>query len=203
MTQISEIIADVTKDIRRTDLTADVSAEVCSALRYYSPKPWWFAETSYDFTTTASTEAYMLPADWRGENYMEIQRSNGEFYELYHMHLNDLRRKNEGINTNGYPENYTIYDKQVYLGYIPNQAYVVRMWYDKGIGDELSATYSSDFTTELRELVRYRAGHKVASVRMHDTELANTLKAQEMDEWDQLRSEHTQRVGSNRVRAWR
>ena len=202
MTTVATVISEVSEDLRRSDLTADISSAVCEAIRYYAHKPWWFTETQWLVTTTASVEAYMLPADWRGENYMEIQRSNGEFYELYHMHFNDLRRKNEGINTNGYPENYSIYAKQLYLGFIPNQAYVVRAFYDRGY-TELTASASNVFITELRPLIRHRAAYKTALTKMHDTELAAIMKQGENEQWANLREEHNQRIQSNKVRAWR
>lgn len=199
---VETITNDVLSDLRRTDLTAEASSEVCAAIRYYAHKPWWFTETQTNITTSASVESYPLPADFASETYLEIQRSNGEYYELYHMHLNDLRRKNEGINTNGYPENYTIYAKNLSLAFIPDQEYVVRMYYDRTYST-LSASASNVFTTELAPLIRARAAEKVALTKMHDTEKGAIFSQVKMSEYSELRNKHNQYVASGKVRAWR
>lgn len=199
---VESITAKVLSDVRRTDLTADASAEVCEAIRYYAHKPWWFTETQTNITTSASVESYPLPADFASENYLEIQRSNGAYYELYHMHLNDLQRKNEGINTNGYPEHYTIYGRNLKLAFIPDLQYVVRMFYDRTYST-LSSSASNVFTTELNPLIRARAAYKVAFNRMHDVDLANIFKTVEGEEYKELRTKHGQYVGSGFARAWR
>ena len=199
---IENLTNQVASDLRRTDVTADASSEVVMAIKHYAHKPWWFTETQVNITTSASVESYPVPADFASENYMEIQRSNGEYYELYHMHLNDLQRKNEGINTNGYPENYTIYGKDLKLAFIPDQQYVVRMFYDRTYTD-LTASASNVFTTELAPLVRARAAYRVAMNKLHDAEKAAIYKAMEKEAYDELRGKHNTYVGSGFVRAWR
>ena len=200
--KISDLITRVGNDVRRTDVSADASSAVCEALRHYGNRPWWFNESTGTFTTTASVGAYLLPSNMKRINYVEVQRSSGEWLEVYHYHIDQIQQKNEGINHTGYPEYYTVYGQEMRLAYIPDTQYLVRYFYEQK-PENLSASASNVFTMNLEPVIRSRAAWLIAKGILHDGELAQHYKDMEIDSYASLEREHEQYVGSGKIKPWR
>lgn len=198
---IERLITNVLDDVRRTDLTAEASAEVCNSIRHYAEKTWWFTEHTASFTTTSSVGAYLLPADFKRIAYAEVQRSSGEWIELYPRHIDEIQYKNQGISHTGYPEYYTIYGQEMRLAYIPDTAYTIRLFYERTYTD-LTAQASNVWTLNLEPLIQARASYRVAMSKLHDAELATFYKTMESEELSLAREKHEGRILSGFTKVW-
>ena len=194
---LGELINAVGDDINRTDLTAQCSDAVVMAIRHYDRKRWWFSEGSYTFTTTASTATYTLPTDYREMDYVEVQDTGGRWSEVCPDTFPNIRKRLE-VSSTGLPDVYAIRDQKITLAYQPEQTYTVKLWYCKALGT-LSASASSQWTTDCADLIRAHAAETVAMRTLHDGELAQFMRGIRLDEYNRLLEENDRRVANDKA----
>ena len=198
MATLTELINAVTDDINRDDLTAQCSDAVVMAIAFYDAKPWWFAEGSATFSTTASTELYPLASDFKQMEYVEAKYPGDNWQEVTPTDFKTLKRKLQGVTVTGYPDEYAIFDQSLYLGYAPNGSYTVRYYYQKTLVD-LTANGSNTWTTDCKDLIRASAARTVAARTLHDRELVDDFAALEALEYAKLREENDRRTTTGKV----
>jgi len=194
---LGELINAVGDDLNRTDLTSQCSDAVVMAIRHYDRKRWWFAETSYTFTTTSNTAVYSLPTNYREMDYVEVQDTGGRWSELSPATFSEVRKANEATAT-GLPDTYAIRDSKIHLANQPDLPYTVKLWYCKALGT-LSASASSAWTTDCADLIRAHAAETVAMRTLHDGELAQYMREVKSSEYMRLLEENDRRVSNDKV----
>jgi len=200
MPTLSELINEVGDDIQRTDLTAQCSAAVVTAIRHYDHKRWWFAEGSATFTTTSNTSIYTLPTDYRATDYIECRWPGDNYQRLRPRDFPHVKRMLEGSPVvTGYPEVYAIRDEKLWLAYQPNGAYQVRHYYRRTLAD-LTGAASNAWTTDCRDLIRAHAAKQVALRTLHDGELATMFELIRGNEERALISENQMRTSHGKIK---
>lgn len=113
-------------------------------------------------------------------------------YPLIRRTYEQIERWQEN-GTTGRPTDYALYDKQIRLWVIPDDAYTLNLSYRAKL-DELTAGSSNAWTTIGGELIKRRAEANVALNVLQDRNRAGDFKLQEQDLLRELRSEHARRV---------
>lgn len=196
---LGELINATADDLMRNDLTAQCSDAVVMAIRHYDRKRWWFAETSATFTTTSTTNVYVLASDFRDMDYMEIRYPGNNWQEVKERDFALVRQMLEGQNLTGYPEIFAIRGESIHLAYQPNADYPVRYYYTRALGD-LTAGASNAWTTDCKDLIRASAARTVALRTLHDPDLAAIHATIEQTEYMRLSDENERRVSSGKVK---
>lgn len=198
---LDQLISAVCDDLNRDDLTAQASDAVAMAIRQYDHKGWWFHETSYTFSTTASTAAYPLPTNFRAMDMVRVRNPGGDWQEVIPASFSAVQSMLEASATTGYPDYYAIYDSELYLGVAPNDGFEARLYYRRSLTD-LSGGASNAWTTDAQDLIRACAAKTVALRKMHDPELASMFSSIENTEYQRLLSENDKRVSTGKSVPW-
>ena len=175
MANFSQLVNEVADDINRTDLTAQCSAALAMAIRHYDRKRYWFNEGSATFTTTSATSVYALASDFRKMDYVEARWPGDNWQEVNERTFPYIKRMLEGQNVTGYPQDYVLRDRNMWIAYQPNGNYLVRYYYVKALPGDLTASASNVWTVEAPDLIRAKAAKTVALRTLHDLELAATF----------------------------
>lgn len=175
MSTLSQLINKVCDDLRRTDITAQVSDSVVLAIAHFDSGRWWFNESTNTFTTSASVTAYILPSNYIKTDFLEVTLPGNNAQEVRRRDYGTIRRMLEGNSPLGYPMYYAVRNQEIHLAYRPNTAYVVTHHYVKVL-DPLTANGSNNWTTDGEELIRARAAKMTALRTLHDPDLASQFK---------------------------
>jgi hypothetical protein len=198
MATLNQIVNGVCDDLTRDDLTAECSATIVAAIRYYDRKRWWFSEASATFTTTSTESVYALPTDYRSTDYIEAQWPGNNWQEVREREFPWVKRMLEGQTITGYPEVYAKRDNKLWLAYAPNGAYTVRHYYVRHV-DPPSAAGSNEWTTDCEQMIRAWASQRLALQKLHDKELADHFAEIRADEEYRLMEENDNRTAHGKA----
>lgn len=182
-------------------LTAQAHTYISEAVEHYSQKPFWFNDEIATAQTVQDQEYLDLPDDW-GLNYslsIEIGSNSYPLKERTWQEMEDSYVSSS--NYSGYPEEFCVFRNQLRLGPIPNSAYTLKMAYLKQPA-ELSAEGTTNiFILNVQELIRMRAGRRMARRVMRDEKLAEIFRQDEAEALQMAHSKTAQyQLGSGHTR---
>ncbi len=155
MSTYSDMQARIADELNRDDLSSQIRLAIKSAIAYLETEPFYFNEQRAYVTTSAGTRAYGLPDEFQGVNTLTLTYNNyitllDEKPWSYIEHITST------TESQGWPRAYAIYDYQLWVYPIPDQAYTLTMAYYKRLED-VSATGSDNAWMDPRhgeEIVR-------------------------------------------------
>jgi hypothetical protein len=146
----------IADELSRSDLTTQIGYEILSAIKHYETQRWWFSEARAT-ASTVSGEAYVaLPSDFRDEDSIKITES-GDFYQLKRRAYDWMEEIDPGSTMTGIPEFYSIYQEQLRLYPVPDDAYVLTFSYVKDQAALSDDADTNDWMVAGEELIRSRA----------------------------------------------
>lgn len=200
-TIISTMLGD---DLFRTDLTAEATRALQTAIKHYEREIWWFQEQRANASTVADQEYYALPSDFGSLDSLviDVGGSTSNKYPLFQRTQEQIDRWQQGgTGTSGRPTDFALYDRQLRLWVIPDDAYSLTLSYRaNNLSDSTTAAASNIWTNIADELIRWRADSIVAFSVLQDAQRAAGFKVQEKEAYDALRSEHNRRVTTGHTR---
>lgn len=198
MATLSSVTSQLLDELARTgQLTSQAHTYINQAIKHYQNKTFWFSEKRVEFTASAGQEYYDLTTDFAtmynlrvsiGVNNVSdtasthIQFNNPNTYPLRfrtNNHMDDLFIA--AANYTGYPQDYSIFNRQVRLGPVPNLAHKLTMTY-KRRPEQLSATGATNvLINNADDLVIARAGKLMAGLILQDMNRAQAFAIAEKE----------------------
>lgn len=198
-----DMINRISTQLRRSNLTDDISDAIQKAVQVYSTRRFWFNDSKdLTFTTSSSLETY-APAgisDYGGFDFMEISRSTTDRWEVKALDYQSFQEKRMGGDTFGDPLWYSIFDRTVYLWPIPASALNVVVSGRRGLTTLSAAGDSNAWTNEAEVLIRTRATVDLYRYVIKDFQKADVMEKEEQKELSRLRATTHRLLGSGRVK---
>lgn len=188
MTTFADITSRIADDINRSDLTTQIGLAVNRAINHYQKEPFWFKETSANFSTVASQASYSSTdtsiTDIDCIRYMEALVNNGE-YEVDPRNIGWIRRQNPQLAI-GIPTHYAWWQNKIWFYLVPNAVYTVTIYYTKTYA-ALSGTQTNDWLTYAEDLIEARARKWIYARIIKDQDNALLAEAEEQQALQKLR----------------
>lgn len=168
----------------RTDINAQVKLAINRAIKKYSKARLWFTETTGTFATFQGQWTYTvvdIPTDIRQIDYMRIT-VNSVYYEVYQRDIQYIVDANVN-NNQGQPIDYAWYDQSIWFYPIPQQTYLITLFYQKEFAVLAFPTDTNDWTTipEAEELIECEALYWLYKKVILDAEKADEYKVAARD----------------------
>lgn len=206
MTTLATLKAEIADDLLRTDLTAQIAAEITRAIEFYQPKRFSFNETKdMTFATVAGKLWYgkaddadiplFYALDWAAVN------DGGErsYLDQAEPACADWWADTAAIS--GVPSQFVRYGRAIALYPVPDAAYTVTLaghyQYPAPAADN---TADNAWMTEAYDLIRYRAAGTIAAVKIRDLDMARVFQELSRQSYVRLKAEQSQRTGSGFLR---
>lgn len=204
MTTYADMYGRILNELTRSDLTSQAKNSIQSAISFYEDTPFWFNDEIATASTTASTEYYALPSDFRRDRSLTCT-VNGNAYPLKRRSQKTL--DNWFINSTnytGYPSDYAIYKEQFRLYPIPNGTYTLTLSYVKQLSTLSADADTNAWMVEGEELIRSRAEYDLCMRVLKKPDWASLYKGLETEVLDNLKSASIpfQLTGYTRKRAF-
>lgn len=197
MSTLAELKDRIEKDIHRTDISADVSAAIVSAIRHYNRADLWFLEGSWVFTTSASLTTYTATSDLKTIDILKVNKS-GSSYPINEISYRELEEKDDGRAT-GSPSYWNFYGDAIKFSPIPDATYTISVSYKRSI-DAPSESGSNVWTNTGFDLIRYRAGWDVLQNRIWNAEQAKISKSNEGEAYLSLLTESIKKMSTGKLK---
>ena len=191
-----DLVAKILRDTDRTDITADVSDAVSSAIKFYGRQRLWFLEGVATCSTSASQTWYVAPDDFKKADSVLVTVS-GSKVPLTQVDYSEINEKDDGTHT-GIPSEWTFYNNSFRFYPVPDGVYVVTLSYHKSL--DTTASASNSWTNDCFDLIRYRAEKDVYSNLLNSVERATIAQNNEKEEYAMIMNEHTQKLSTNKLK---
>lgn len=102
-----------------------------------------------------------------------LQEVNGTYYQVDEAPISLVLRRNVNDNP-GLPLNYAWFDQSLYFYPIPDQSYIVQVYYEKYYADLSASSDTNDFTTnpEAEQLIEQEVEYQIYDTIILDREMA-------------------------------
>ena len=195
------MVARINREIRRDGLTADVKDAIVDAIHYYEGERFSFNETSAVVVTTASSPYLSsLPSGLIQLDEVEIDQG-GSRHHLDPWPYERLTAADNG-NSTGPPYQYALYQGNMRLYPVPDQAYSIHLSYQVELS-EVSASASAGATnawmTDAEALIRSRAKALVFAHRLRNTKEAAVMENVANGELQKIKQRDRGRVAHGKV----
>ncbi len=203
MTDLSAMHAEITDDLNRTDLSANIITAIKRAVLFYNDtRTYWFHEERVYTDVATASAYYSLPSDFDSLDLLSISE-NSDVYVLQpkpDAYIED--HQDDGITA--IPEYYSIYDDQVRLFPTPDRSLTLTMHYKKNLADvsassSSSLNFTNAFFTEGYDLIRFRAEFDLYTNKLHNAEMAQACKIQERECEVALNTRHRRRKATGKI----
>lgn len=178
-----ELKTQMYDDLNRTDMTAQVANAISSAIKHYENERWWFLEDDTATATVANQAFYNLPSNNLFLDSLIITIS-GSKEPLDRVNYEEINRKDTGTIT-GYPSEWAYYKNQIRFYPVPNGTYTLTYNYVLSLAD-LSDGASNAWTTDAKDLIRFRALKELYAIVIKDAENAQIAGMGELETYNGL-----------------
>lgn len=192
-------------EIARSDLASQIAFAITDAISFYQSERFVFNESrDITFYTVAAQEFYgtaanaAIPTMWSFDYLIlylggipwPIKRQTPEYVEI---------ANNNGLVT-GQPYNYAYYNKQIRLGPVPDNVYLIRVagriTYAAPAADDEA---NNPWMIAAEKLIRSRAKYELALNVTQDTDMAQIMAAQTQEAYDQLKGATNRLTGTGKI----
>jgi hypothetical protein len=186
---LSDLKSRIADELNRTDLTNQIDKAIRSAVAFYSSETLFFQEDRSTADTVDEQEYYALPDDLVTVNSLRVTVNGNNSYVLDYRSNYYFETVYQPVDLHtGYPEYWTIYDQQLRLYPIPDDAYPMVLHYIK----RLATLGDDDDTNALIEdieeqLIRARSKWDLYTNLIKDPQRAVEQKAIEMQTLEQVK----------------
>lgn len=153
------IQARIADELARTDLTAQIKAEILSAIRHYARQRFWFNEEAATATTTPGAAGLKIAVPSDAVEFDEMTVAVGGIPQpMERLPWRDFVARG-ALNTaaHGVPARWAYRDDQFWLSPTPDAAYTLTLYYVNTLPELAADGDSNAWTTIAEELIRARA----------------------------------------------
>lgn len=201
MSDYGTMQARIADELNRSDLTSQIKLAIQSSIDFYERERFWFNEGISYASTSAGEEWYLLPNDFVNEDALTCTVTSNE-YPLDKWTMQQHVDVRVGTTYQGIPRAYSLYDEQIRLYPIPNDVYVITLYYMQRLTELSAGSDTNAWTTHGELLIRSRAKWDLYQNLIHAPEQAVLMKQMEMEAFANIRGEVTKRTTTGRVRPW-
>lgn len=207
--------ARIATELRRSNLTAEISSAVQDAIKFYQAKPLHFKTDSFNnafISTIAGVFGYGVDlanatqafSDTLANIYeVEYQRDNTATlkYPLERITLERYRELDVNALYVGWPTYFTVFKNELWVWPRPdNNTAFLRVIGMTGLTAPVSDSDTTVWTTECETLVRCHAKGLLYEHVIRSPADADRMKGQEQIELQNLRADYTRGASSRRVK---
>jgi hypothetical protein len=189
--------ATIVNDIKRSDLSDEISLAISNAIDYFNVNRFYFLEGIYTFTMSASLKWYDAPSDIQNYDTMMISISGNDYPVEKRSHDHIARLDNGRIF--GSPYRFAIFNEQIRAFPPPNQTATATLYYHKGLTCPSGSTSNAWTNGIPRELLRARAKWEIYTIHAIDDDQAARENAKVNTYESQLLTATSKRIGTGRV----
>lgn len=191
-----ELKAQIYDDLNRTDMTAQVANAISSAIKHYENERWWFLEDDTATATVTNQAWYNLPSNNVFLDSLIITIS-GSKEPLDRVSYEEINRKDTGTIT-GYPSEWAYYKNQIRFYPVPNGTYTLTYSYVLSL-TELSDGASNSWTSDAKDLIRFRTLAELYAIVIKDTENAQIARVAENETYIGLQRLNNSKLTTGRI----
>ncbi len=158
-------------------VTSQTALAINDAIKFYSRQKWPFLEASATFSTVAGQQAYDLPDDYKSM-LIVMALVSGSFWKMTSRTFDYLRSVTVLTTTLSPPQDYAIFDNQIWLYPIPDRDYAITEYYDKILPELSNAAQTSIWTMDGEELIRVKAKELLYRHVIKDSNSADEMQAE-------------------------
>lgn len=194
----------IASDLRRSNLTDDISRAIQTAIQIYSSKRFWFNDAnSLTFTTSSSQEAYAPSgiSDYFIIDRVLAQNSNGGLWPIRPLDFQSFQQKRDAAGNYGDPLFGSLFGQQLWLTPVPNVSTInIQIWGTRRFTTLSASGDTNAWMTEGEVLIRTRAELDLYRYVIKDFEKAEVFERLEQVELNRLRGATNKLLSSGRVR---
>lgn len=194
----------IADELARTDLTSQIQKAIVSAVKYYQRKPFFFSESQFTLTTSASQEYYGVSDNSNIPNLSAIDSVRitvgTTTYTLEKRDFAYIDQISSSTNTTADPTDYTYYAKQLRFYPKPSAARTIVVSGTFATATLSATTDSNYWTTDGEELIRSRATWYLYKNVIKDREQAEDWKETELEALATIRGDDAERLSTWRFR---
>lgn len=188
----NRIISELNK-ANLADVTATVRTAISTAILKHQRKVWWFRQQRKNTNTIADQEYYALPDDFGKLDDLTI--TDGSIESSMHVHGLTMSNAGASPDNTGLPSRFTMYDNQLRLSPIPDDAYTLTMYYLTKYADEqITASASLSWTNDAEALIRLESEVNLCLTELQDAERAGHFAPLLREELAEMRRENGLRL---------
>lgn len=202
----ADLQTQVATDLKRSDLTTAIAAEILNAIRDHGQERFWFNETrSYTLSLAAGTSGYTLASSGAVQEFIRIDRIDVAISSSQNVRLteidNDTMQDLYASSSTSQPTRWAMYTNQVRIHPIPGTSYTatitghVRLT-TLSTGSSANAWVSSGAAANL---IRYSTLKRLYAYPIRNVDQAQVATAAETLELDYLRRETDRRKRIGRM----
>ena len=180
----NRIISEIARS--DTSITADVQAQILSAIEFYASQRFWFNEKESTITTSSSLAVYAFPADMQQIDSVVMWDSSGTKIDLGPKTFHEINGMDSGRDF-GKPSWYATYAQQFRLYPVPNGTFTFVVSHQYRIATLSASTDTNAWTNEAESLIRARATKLLHAIKFKDPESASVCEEWERQELERLR----------------
>lgn len=197
----------VAQDIKRSDLTSEISTAVLSAVQDHSVERFWFNEVR-NFTailTTGSSGEYAITPSSTVQEFVKIDwvrvQIGSQWTRLDRIDADNMEEL-RSTTTTGQPAWWTFYQEHLIVNPEPSSSYSARI-----AGHVRFVALSADadtnaWTNAAKDLIRYSALKRVLAFPVRNAEAALGAATMEAQQLDALRRETDRRKRTGTMAAY-
>jgi hypothetical protein len=189
------------REMKRSDLTAEIKDAIQYAIRYHSQKQFWFNEKKSNFNTVAGQSEYSsangFPSDFVKIHRITAFVSNRNYpvEPVSYMSIVDV----DGGIWNGYPNSYGIFGKSLRLYPTPNQVFPITVYFTQSLPILSADADTNAWTEDAEDLIFARAMIYLLEVVTMETNRVDRLRLFEDEVLNVLNKRSGQYVGSGSI----
>ena len=177
---------------RTGEFTSQAAEYIDQAIQHYKGESFWFNEDRATTNTVQGQKRYALPDDYQQVKTLSISDSDSE-YELTRRTYEEMLELYPD-DSEGMPTDYCIDRQEIWLGPVPNDAYTLRILYQREPVTATAEAQTNIFLDNANALIRAYAGKMLTGLVLRDAEAASLFAMIETQELQKLRGETTKRL---------
>ncbi|MCK5015972.1 MAG: hypothetical protein KAS32_02780 [Candidatus Peribacteraceae bacterium] len=193
MADLQTMRATIANYLANNSISSEIDLAINRAIGHYSKQRFVFNMATATMSTVKSQESYGT-SDGLPSNIQKIDLVtgliNGSDLIIEPTQFTDIQYYNSRTTTIGIPYEYALYEQKMWISPIPNDAYVLTIYYVKGYDSLALDMSSNDFTTYAEDLIEGRAVWWLNSMVLDNDEGAARAKRLEQEALAELRDEY-------------
>lgn len=198
MSTLTTLKAEIADDLKRSDLTTAIAAEIPRAIKFYQKEHLFFKEDEEKTFVTVADQVYYAESDDANIGLIaqleavKIRVSNND-YDLIRLDISTFETLNDAQTSSGQPTNFVYYNQKIGIYIPPDGVYTIML-----MGSFEVAGPASDGETNN---VWMTDGFEL--IRAHTLSQLTRFKTREYDYSDRMEREASRQIDDLRVKTSR
>lgn len=203
MSDFGTMHARIAREIKRTNLTAEIKDAIRDAIEFFEKdKNWWFLEARATASTQQNERFYPTPIDYRQGLRLKIERNNA-VTPVTEITWAEIEEYDSSTNpgTVGLPVYWAYFDRNFRLWPVPDGVYLLTLSYIRDLPDLTEDSDTNEWMTIGARLIRSRAKQELFRHVIRNHAEADKMEKAAAEAYEVLTRQHVQQVTTGRVTA--